>query len=299
MAVKSLEDLNKEFMSESLLNNSYSDKQQSEDLSSKPQVESKSLESVFHSDDVATQNDNKQSRRFFRRVRTPKVREIESSGKRKARPPKERKTKRNRGVFARIMDIFFLLVLLLALISVFTSTSFGNEASRKIFGYSLFTAASSSTKDEIPKDSLIVARRIEPYNLVVGDNITFTRADSAHVAHQITDIYENYLNSGYRGFMTRGVNNTDVEIVREEDVVGRVVLSLPVIGGIMSYLQTNNNIVLIILGLFIGSFVTLNVVQWVNKTKTETETDTEERAGAAPAPQTMSTPQERSPVASG
>ena len=304
MAVKSLEDLNKEFMSESILNNSHSDKQQSEDLDSKQQVETRSPQKESQPDNTVTQNDKKSSPRLFRKPRRPKVRETNlpkaketNSPKaketnppkeRRVRSPEQRKTKSKRGVFSRVMDIFFLMALLVALISVFTP--FGKEASREILGYSLFTVESSNMEDEMPKNSLILTRRIDPYNLKEGDNITFTREDSAAVTHKITDIYENYLNDGKIGFMTKGVNNnsTDVEIVREENVIGKVVISLPIVGGIVSHLETNNNIVLIILGILIGLFVMLNVVQMTKRAN----------AGRAPATQTLSTPQERSPLAS-
>jgi len=157
--------------------------------------------------------------------------------------------KNKRGALVIISDILFYLAILIILFSALIPSSGGSP--RGIMGYSYFTVLTSSMQDEIPKGSFILARKTDPQKLAVGDNITYIRDRSATVTHKIVDIYENYQNSGARGFQTKGVNNTgpDKDIVYEANVVGKVILVLPAAGAVIYYLGANIHIVLIFLGL--------------------------------------------------
>jgi signal peptidase len=166
--------------------------------------------------------------------------------------PEQVKRKRHR-VLAVISDILFYLAVLTILLLALTSTQ--KDGERKMFmGYSYFTVLTSSMQDEIPKGSLILVRQTNPQEFEIGDNITFMRDAATSVTHKIIDIYENYQDSGARGFQTKGVNNTnpDKEIVYEANVVGRVILVLPGVGAVIASLKANIYVVFIIFGLCIA-----------------------------------------------
>ena len=155
-------------------------------------------------------------------------------------------------LFAVISDILFYLAILGVLLSALV-TGRSNEAPKMILGYSYFTVLSSSMQAEIPKGSFILVHRTDTQKLVIGDNITFKRDKSTSVTHKITDIFDNYQNSGVRGFQTKGVNNAnpDKDIVHEANIIGKVIFVLPVAGAVISYLGANVYIVFVIFGLCI------------------------------------------------
>jgi signal peptidase len=148
--------------------------------------------------------------------------------------------KRRIQVISIVSDVFFYVAILIIFIQILTSDG-TSGAPKMIFRYSFFTVVSESMQDEIPKGSFIVVRRTEPAQLSIGDNITYMRDSSTSVTHQIIDIYEDFQGGGSRGFQTKGVNNLnpDPGIVHESNVLGKVVFVIPVAGAIISYLNTN------------------------------------------------------------
>ena len=143
---------------------------------------------------------------------------------------------------ARASYILLCLAVLIALFAVLTSSK-----------YSFFNVLTSSMQGEIPKGALILVHQTDPQELEVGDNITFMRGWKTSVTHKIEEIYENYQTSGARGFQTKGVNNmsADMEIVHEDNVVGKVIFVIPAAGAAASMVITHSYIVFIIIGLSI------------------------------------------------
>ena len=146
------------------------------------------------------------------------------------------------------------LAVLVVIFSVFTSSK-----------YSFFTVLTSSMQTEIPKGSLILAQQTDPQALVEGDNITFMRDWRTSVTHKIDKIYENYQDSGSRGFQTKGTNNTnpDREIVIEELIIGKVVFVIPHVGAALSLLGEN---IYIIYAIF-AVLIVLSMIVHITKNK--------------------------------
>ena len=173
-----------------------------------------------------------------------------------AKNPKVRQQKqikqKQRGVIAIISNVAFYTAILIILFTVLTYNS-KNGTPKMLLGYSYFTVLTSSMQNEIPKGSFILVKETESHKLKVGDNITYMRDANTSVTHQIINIYENYQKSGSRGFQTKGVNNAnpDKDIVYEENIVGKVIVTLPGVGAAISYLGANIYIIFIIFGLFV------------------------------------------------
>ena len=170
----------------------------------------------------------------------------ESAGGKKAK-------KKRRGILAAISDIVFYLAIMTVLFAAVTSGA-KEGAPKMVMGYSYFTVLTSSMENEIPKGSLIFVRHTDPQKLEKGDNITYMRDANTTVTHKIINVYENYENSGARGFRTKGVNNTDPDkdIVYAGNVVGKVILVFPGVGPAISYFQANIYIVFVIFGLCVA-----------------------------------------------
>lgn len=165
-------------------------------------------------------------------------------------PKKKRKRK---SVFAYISDLLFSAAIILILLTILTSAP-TDGAPKMFMGYSYFTVLTPSMQNEIPKGSLILVKQTDPNALKIGDNVTYMRDATTSVTHKIIDIYDNYENSGSRGFQTKGVNNInpDKDIVFAKNIVGKVIFVLPKAGIAISYLSENIYIVFIIFGLFVA-----------------------------------------------
>jgi signal peptidase len=160
--------------------------------------------------------------------------------------------KKKRGTVAIISDILFYLAILVVLATTALAGQ-GDGTPKMILGYADFTVLTSSMEGEIPKGSFILVHRTDSQSLQVGDNITFMRDASTSVTHKIIDIYEDYQDSGDRGFQTKGVHNTnpDKDIVYADKIIGKVVLVIPFVGALLLYLRSNLHLVFIIFGVFI------------------------------------------------
>ena len=171
-----------------------------------------------------------------------------------------RKKKRKRGALTVISDILFCLAILVVLASILAHL-YGVSPKLDV-GYSYYTVLTGSMQDEIPRGSLILIRRTDPLKLKEGDNITYTRGQGDAVTHKIVSVYENYQDSGARGFQTKGVNNgsADREIVPEENVIGRVILTVPAAGAAMAYLGENIHIVFIVFGFCAALYFVIRVL---------------------------------------
>ncbi|MCL2707656.1 MAG: signal peptidase I [Defluviitaleaceae bacterium] len=154
--------------------------------------------------------------------------------------PQNGGAKKRGGFITTVSDAMFSVAVIMVLfIAVVSGAESGG--SRKIFGYSFFTVISPSMQDEIPINSFILVKHIEPGVLKEGDNITYMAGIGATVTHKVIRIYENYDGAGGRGFQTKGTENPspDPEIVEASSVVGKVVLVLPVLGAAMKFMSDN------------------------------------------------------------
>lgn len=150
-------------------------------------------------------------------------------------------------VFRRASDFLFYFAIIVILYSVL-SLDAADGRHHSFMGYSYFTVMSSSMSNEIPKGSLIFVRRTDAGLLKEGDNITYLREGGTTVTHKIIEVFDNYLATNERGFVTKGNNNAnpDPNVVHADAVIGKVVMVLPRVGAIVISIGENVHIVLII-----------------------------------------------------
>jgi len=241
MEVKSLAELNRDFMAEKESQN-----QSVRSIPVKPQaIESGPPELIMGppSGNTAANTDAAGYGRKKNRINIFRPGPARQCSKRES-------AKKTTAIFTFVSNAIFYLAVVLILLTVLTT---GADAGvpKTIFGYSYYTVLSQSMQDEIPKGSFILVKSVNPQVIKAGDTITYMRDRNTSVTHKVVDIYENYNNSGSRGFQTMGVNNSapDADIVRETSVVGKVVFVLPAVGAIMSSLAANVYLVFIIFGL--------------------------------------------------
>ena len=177
-----------------------------------------------------------------------------------AENPTEAKHRHKSSIISEIL-FYFVLALIVLLVLVFSATD-NTGAPRRFLGYSGMIVLTGSMQSEIPQDSLIISKYVEPDTLKIGDDITFFRLDDAVVTHRVVAIYENYEESGKRGFGTKGVENkiADKEITTAGNVIGKVVFQNLTMGRILSLIKGNLLLCALIGALVIGLFAALRMV---------------------------------------
>lgn len=116
--------------------------------------------------------------------------------------------------------------------------------------YSAFVIISPSMEPNIKVQDAVIVKKTTATNLEKGDIITFNSTDSRFsgvtITHRIVDIIKD--TKGNPMFRTKGDNNNveDATLVREEDLVGKVILKIPKIGYIQYLLSTAFGWILIV-----------------------------------------------------
>jgi signal peptidase len=156
-------------------------------------------------------------------------------------------------------EVAFYVMLVLFLVFALLLASTRDNKPVSVLGFSAVSKLTGSMQSQIPYGSLVVARRVAAERLEVGDDISFFMGPEFVVTHRIIEIYESFLDTNERGFVTKGTDNAlpDREVVRQANVIGRVVFHSEGLGVMLAFFR--HNIVLsVVLGvLVIGSFTAL------------------------------------------
>jgi len=133
-------------------------------------------------------------------------------------------------VFSTLSTVLLVLVLLLVLALVGVRT----------FGITPYTVLSGSMEPTYHVGSLVYVKKVDPADLRVGDPLTYVIGGGTVVTHRIVGIVENGDDPTDIRFKTKGDNNNieDGEPVRRENVLGKPVFSIPLLGYVAHFVQT-------------------------------------------------------------
>lgn len=167
-----------------------------------------------------------------------------------------------------MLDVIFYVTLVIAVAAAFFYST-NHSKVKFFFGYSYFTVLTTSMQSEIPKGSLIITKHVDSSIINIGDDITYLRSDGSTVTHRVVEIYNNYENSGARGFQTKGIDNpeADENIVYAANVVGVVIFSVANLGSVLSYIANNLWFVFVMFGILLILSFSLKVFFGVKKLK--------------------------------
>lgn len=128
-----------------------------------------------------------------------------------------------------VTNILVVLVVLLAVILV----------GSRLAGFKVFTVLSGSMEPTYPTGSLIFVKEVDPFQLQVGDVITFMLDEETIATHRIVDIVLDEEDSTVIRFQTKGDANEaeDAGLVHYKNVIGTPIFSIPKLGYIMNYVQ--------------------------------------------------------------
>ena len=164
------------------------------------------------------------------------------------------KPKKSNPVRSMIFYSFLIAMVLFAFIYS------GQEGGGKKFGPLAYNVVLSGSMSPVyEKGALVVSWAVKPNEplaagLDSGDDIVFVLEDDRVVVHRIIETFEDYEDSGQRGFRTQGVDNPEPDnwVVYENNVIGQVIWQAPYLGDILALIAENFMIVIAaIIGLFI------------------------------------------------
>ena len=153
--------------------------------------------------------------------------------------------------FKRILNVVGVL-LLIALVVPFAIYAVPMTVGAD---HSFVVLTASMTPAIAPGDVVVVADR-DPATIAEGDVITFTRgSNEIPVTHRVTAVVES---AGGLAFETKGDANSDPDasLVRADNVVGTVILTIPYIGYVVQFTNTPYGFVALVaapISLFVAS----------------------------------------------
>ena len=143
-------------------------------------------------------------------------------------------------IILNILIIFFIINLILLF-----------EENTHICGIYCFNIISESMEPTLNVNDVVIVKKTNIANLQKGDIITFNQ-DGRIISHRIKKIIkdDNYL------IVTQGDNNEveDKDVVKEEQIYGKVIFKIGKIGKIISYIQNMRifiNIIIFIVIIYI------------------------------------------------
>lgn len=147
--------------------------------------------------------------------------------------------------FGNILFYGFLITCVCISLSVFQAMRQGVQPS--FLGYKFFVVLTGSMSPTIEVGDLVIVKETEPEAISVGDVITYSVGNDNVVTHRVKDIVE----EERLQFVTQGdANNVeDMNPVKHEDLVGKVMYHLGGVGAKVQFIQEN---IIIIVGLFIA-----------------------------------------------
>jgi signal peptidase len=98
-----------------------------------------------------------------------------------------------------------------------------------------------SMEPAIPVGSVVVIKPVDPETLKIGDIICFTLTEPTSITHRIANVTD-------EGFITKGDANEDPDqwTVRKENVIGKVIFTIPFIGYLGYFVRTPTGFILLI-----------------------------------------------------
>lgn len=138
-------------------------------------------------------------------------------------------------IFSAIGNVLFYLLMALLLLGAFVFSRSGDPG-KSLFGYRFYYIQTPSMEPDIPVGAAVFTKKIDPQQIRVGDVVTYSLSGT-NISHEVIEILPACDETGLPWFRTKGIANEDPdpEMVRGDAVSGVVVLCVPYLGYVMSW----------------------------------------------------------------
>ncbi len=109
----------------------------------------------------------------------------------------------------------------------------------RVVGLQVFSVLSGSMEPEYHVGALIYVKEVDPFELKVGDDITFMLDEDTVATHRIVGIVPDEEDKSVIRFTTQGIANDapDAAPVHYKNVVGSPVFTIPYLGYVANFIQ--------------------------------------------------------------
>ena len=123
----------------------------------------------------------------------------------------------------------------------------------RLIGLQVFTVLSGSMEPNYHVGSIIYVKKVDPATLKEGDAISFLLSKNTVATHRIVEVIPDENNPNVIRFRTKGDNNdiVDTNLVHCENVLGKVVGTIPLLGYVSDFVQHPPGTYIAIVGLAI------------------------------------------------
>lgn len=188
-------------------------------------------------------------------------------------------------VFTRIMSVISALIFIFGFIIFISVMSASAGKVPSVLGYSFLQIRTGSMEPDYPIGTVIVTKKVNVYDLKVGDIISFystAQEIKGQVnTHRIVEIDKTM--TGYPVFTTKGDANDfeDPEKVSSINVVGKVIYNIGTVSGSVLSVLRNPKVIFFFIVLpliFITFGEAVNLVTLVMKSKEEQKEENDEKS---------------------
>ena len=162
--------------------------------------------------------------------------------------------------------IFYIVMIGILVFSFFFVKSTRLHKMPSVGGYSMYIVQTPSMAPTIIPGDLVIVKNTNPEDIKKGDIITFKGAEQGYLfTHRVYDV-KKYNNIE---FVTKGDGNETVDpsIASSNQVVGKLSFTIPYIGYVITYMQDNWPLILM---LIIGITILIMLLKkYFNLSKTE------------------------------
>ena len=147
----------------------------------------------------------------------------------------------------KLKKIFFIIVVIIIYNIILLSISYLNRQDfNGIFGYKAYKITSSSMEPSIHTGDIVITKKPKEKEDVKEGDVVSLLNDGEIITHRIINISEVNGNTQY---VTKGDNNNveDLHRIVFEDIQGVVIITIPYLGNILSFLENQIFLLIVIL----------------------------------------------------
>lgn len=161
---------------------------------------------------------------------------------------RRKKVERSKRFIRCIIYLILVPIIIYNILLIIKSANNSNETP-SVIGIKTFVIISGSMEPELQIGDIVLIKKCEETELQIGDIISFRSGESV-ITHRINNIIDN---NGKIQYETKGDNNniSDRNYIKYEDIEGKLISKIPLLGKITLLLKNKMIIILTLLFFYI------------------------------------------------
>lgn len=153
-----------------------------------------------------------------------------------------------------LLNCIYTIIIICVLYNIIflINTTISQKDYFKLFGISLFNMQTDLMETDINKNDLVIIKEVQEQDLQKGDIIAYNVNGKTRI---------NKIINQKQGYITKSNKNyqPDIEKVEYEDIIGKKIINIPIIGFFIGILQSKVTSLIILITLIFGYFYNKNL----------------------------------------